>query len=213
MPIYVADKIIIRKKRIKKMLHIKYSDEIKITMKRFYETLSEKDKRRYAAIEAIKLGYGGQKYICEILNCNPDTVKAGVEEFENGISADEIRMRKPGGGKKKIIETVENIDEVFHEILKDNTAGSPMDEEIKWTNLTLVEISKAFKTKGMSVSEFIVKQLLEKHGFVERKMQKAVTMKETIDRNEQFERISGLREEYSKSKNPIISIDVKKKKQ
>lgn len=195
------------------MLLIKYSDEVKITMKRFYGTLSEKDKRRYAAIEAIKLGYGGQKYICEILNCNPDTVKLGIEEFHNGIGDDEIRMRKPGGGKKKIIETVENIDEVFHEILKHNTAGSPMDKEIKWTNLTLVEISKAFKAKGMNVSEFIAKQLLEKHGFVERKMQKAVTMKETTDRNEQFERISELREEYSKSENPIISIDVKKKKQ
>lgn len=195
------------------MLHIKYSDEIKMTMKRFYETLSEKDKRRYAAIESMKLGYGGQKYICEILSCNTDTVKKGVEEFENGIIASESRMRKPGGGKKKIIETVETIDEVFFEILKDNTAGSPMDEEIKWTNLTLVDISKAFKAKGMGISEHVVKQLLEKHGFVERKMQKAVTMKETKDRNEQFERISELREEYSKSENPIISIDVKKKRQ
>jgi len=194
------------------MLLIKYSDEVKITMKRFYGTLSEKDKRRYAAIEAIKLGYGGQKYICEILNCNTDTVKLGVEEFKNGIDDDEIRMRKPGGGKKKIIETVENIDEVFHEILKDNTAGSPIDKEIKWTNLTLVEISKAFKAKGMNVSEFVAKQLLAKHGFVVRKMQKAVTMKETTDRNEQFERISELREEYSESENTIISIDVKKKK-
>lgn len=194
------------------MLHIKYSDEIKKTMKRFYETLSEKDKRRYAAIESMKLGYGGQKYIYEILSCNPDTVKTGVEEFENGILADESTIRKPGGGKKKIIETVETIDEVFLEILKDNTAGSPMDEEIKWTNLTLVDISKAFKTKGMGVSEHVVKQLLEKHGFVERKMQKAVTMKETKDMNEQFERISELREEYSKSENPIISIDVKKKR-
>ena len=46
---------------------IKYSDKNKETMKKFYNTLSEKDRRRYAAIEALKLGYGGQKYICEIL--------------------------------------------------------------------------------------------------------------------------------------------------
>ena len=126
------------------MLHIKYSDDLKRTMKAFYETLSEKDRRRYAAIEAMKLGYGGQKYICEILGCNPDTVKTGVEELTSGISTDDDRIRKPGGGKKRIINTVENIDKVFWEILKDNTAGSPMNEEIKWTNLTLVDISKAF---------------------------------------------------------------------
>ena len=69
-----------------------------------------------------------------------------------------------------------------------------MNEEIKWTNLTRVDISKAFKEKGMNVSAHVVKQLLEKHGFVERKMQKAITMKETKDRNEQFERIQDLRD-------------------
>ena len=193
------------------MLNIKYSEEVKMTMKMFYKTLSEKDKRRYAATEAMKLGHGGQKYICKILNCNTDTVKKGVEEIKNGINTDDNRIRKPGGGKKRILKTVENIDEVFLEILKNNTAGSPMDEEIKWTNLTLVEISKAFTKKGMNISKYVVKQLLKKHGFVERKMQKAVTMKETTDRNEQFERINELKEEYTKNENPIISIDVKKR--
>ncbi|MDI9395757.1 MAG: ISAzo13 family transposase, partial [Euryarchaeota archaeon] len=108
-----------------------------------------------------------------------------------------------GGGKKKIIDTVENIDEVFFEILKNHTAGSPMDEEIKWTNLNQKEISNAFKSKGMNITPHVVKQLLKKHGFVERKMQKAVTMKDCKDRNEQFERINELKEEYSKSENPI----------
>jgi len=194
------------------VLHIKYTDEIITTMKKFYETLSEKDRRRYAALEAMRLGYGGQKYICEILGCNPDTVKSGVEELRGEILLDEERIRKPGGGKKKVMDTVENIDEVFFEILRDHTAGSPMNEEIKWTNLTRVEISKAFKERGLNISEHVVKQLLEKHNFVDRKMQKAVTMKETKDRNEQFEKIQDLRQEYEKSENPIISIDVKKKR-
>lgn len=195
----------------KKTRHITYSDDMKRTMIAFYETLSEKDRRRYAAIEAMKLGYGGQKYICDILGCNPDTVKSGVEELTNGLLTED-RIRRPGGGKKKIIETIASIDEVFFGIIKDHTAGSPMSEEIKWTNLTLVDISKAFQAKGMDISEHVVKQLLEKHGFVKRKMQKAITMKETENRNEQFERISELREEYTQSENPIISIDVKKKR-
>ena len=41
-----------------------------------------------------------------------------------------------------------------------------MDKEIKWTNLSLKEISKAFKSKGMNISSHVVKQLLKKHGFV-----------------------------------------------
>ena len=83
------------------MLRIKYTEEIVATMKKFFESLTEKDRRRYAAVEALKLGNGGQKYICEILGCDPDTVKRGTEELvENEISVDEP-IRKPGGGKKK----------------------------------------------------------------------------------------------------------------
>jgi Rhodopirellula transposase DDE domain len=193
------------------MLHINYSAEIKATMKTFYENLSEKDRRHYAAIEAMKLGYGGQKYICEVFGCNPDTVKTGVEELKKGLT-EEDRIRKTGGGNKKTIERTTNIDEVFWEILKDNTAGSPMDKELKWTNLTIVAISKAFIAKGMNISEHVVKQLLEKHGFVERKMKKTVTLKETIHRDEQFKNIQKLKQEYEQSDNPIISIDVKKKR-
>ena len=62
----------------------------------------------------------------------------------------------------------------------------------------------------MNITHHVVKQLLKKHGSVKRKMQKAVTMIDCKDRNKQFERINELKDEYSKSKNPIISIDVKK---
>jgi hypothetical protein len=194
------------------MLRTKYSAEIEKQMKAFFDSLNEKDRRRYAAIEAMKLGHGGQKYISSVLNCHFQTVMAGIDEINNGTETPEDRIRKPGGGKKKIIDTVENIDEVFFEILKDHTAGSPMDEKIRWTNLNRKEISNAFKSRGMNVTPHVVKQLLKKHGFVERKMQKTVTMKDCKDRNEQFERIHELKEEYSKNDNPIISIDVKKKK-
>ena len=88
-----------------------------------------------------------------------------------------------------------------------------MDESIKWTNLTQRDISEAFAERGLEISEHVVKQLLDKHEYVKRKMQKTVTMKETKNRNEQFEKIHELREEYEKSENPIISIDVKKKEE
>ena len=193
------------------MLRKNYPEEIEQKMRAFFETLNEKVRRRYAAIEAIKLGHGGQKYISSVLGCHPQTVMAGIDEIVNGTEIPEERIRKPGSGRKKIIETVGNIDDIFFEILKNHTAGSPMEKDIKWTNLSLKEISKAFQSKGMNISPYVVKQLLKKHGFVERKMQKAVTMKDCKDRNEQFERIHELINEYSTSKNPIISMDVKKK--
>jgi hypothetical protein len=88
-----------------------------------------------------------------------------------------------------------------------------MDSTKKWTNLKRREISKAFSERGMKVSVHVVKQLLKKHGYVKRKMQKTRTMKETKNRNEQFEKIQRLRTEYEANGNPVISIDVKKKEE
>ena len=190
-----------------------YSKETEEQMRLFYQNLSEKEKRRYAALEAGKLGYGGQKYICSLLRCSPTTLRVGREELLRGSETSDQSVRRPGGGRKKIREKIEGINELFLEIVGENTAGSPMDERIRWTNLGLKGVSKKFEEKGYNVSPHVIKQLLKKHNYVQRKMQKTKTAKEAEQRNEQFENIQGLREKYTKEDNPIISVDVKKKSQ
>jgi hypothetical protein len=189
----------------------KYTKEVEDQMKRYYGDLSEKEKRRYAALEVEKLGHGGQRYICRLLGCSPTTVRVGREEMLHGSSVPKESVRRPGGGRKKIREKIAGIDEVFLEIIKNNTAGSPMDEQVKWTNLGQKAISKAFKERGYDVSEHVVKQLLAKHKFVKRKMAKTKTVKEAADRNEQFNNINEIREKYINDGNVVISMDVKKK--
>jgi len=60
---------------------IGYSSEVERQMKCFYHSLSEKDRRRYAAVEAVKLGHGGKKYICDLLGCHFDTLIKGIDEL------------------------------------------------------------------------------------------------------------------------------------
>jgi hypothetical protein len=201
-----------KKEMMGKAVFQKYSEETEEQMKRFYRSLSEKEKRRYAAVETDKLGHGGQKYICSLLGCSPTTVRVGRAELLNGSSVHKEGIRRPGGGRKKIREKIQGIDELFLEIVEENTAGSPMDEEIKWTNLGLKGISRAFREKGCDVSEYVVKQLLKKHKYVKRKMSKTKTIKEAEQRNEQFENIKELRERYIKEGNAVVSIDGKKKR-
>ena len=90
------------------MLQERYEEKIEMTMKTFFETLSEKDRRRYAAVEALKLGNGGQQYICEILGCDPRTVRRGTVELREDFLPDD-RIRQLDGCRKKITETIENI--------------------------------------------------------------------------------------------------------
>jgi hypothetical protein len=60
---------------------IPYHPSIEQRMKKFYDTLSEKDKRRYAGVEAMKLGRGGVAYITKILGCSRKTVTKGLREL------------------------------------------------------------------------------------------------------------------------------------
>ena len=64
----------------------KYSKEIEKQMEDFYKSLSEKERRRYAGIEATKLGHGGASYISEILKCDYGTVLKGQKELKDGIN-------------------------------------------------------------------------------------------------------------------------------
>jgi hypothetical protein len=77
-----------------------YEAEVEEAMQRFYETLSEKDRRRYAAVEASKLGHGGKVYIAGLFGCDPDTVAAGARDIER-LPDDEAegRVRKKGRSK------------------------------------------------------------------------------------------------------------------
>jgi hypothetical protein len=59
-----------------------YSEEHEQQMRAFYTSLSERDKRRYAALEARKLPYGGISYLCRVLRCDPKTIGRGLAELD-----------------------------------------------------------------------------------------------------------------------------------
>ncbi len=64
---------------------IKYSAQVEEYMQLFANSLNERDRRRYAAVEAEKLGHGGLQYICELLVIDPKTVREGQEEFKKKL--------------------------------------------------------------------------------------------------------------------------------
>ena len=71
-------------------------------MRDFFVTLSEKDQRRFAALEARQLGYGGVKYVAEVLGCSRRTIERGLAELDD-LANDPAagRVRRPGAGRKK----------------------------------------------------------------------------------------------------------------
>lgn len=78
----------------------KHNPEIETQMRRFFQTLSEKDKRQYAALEARKCGHGGQKYIATVLGVSTKTIQRGLAEIDNKKPPPPDRVRRQGAGRK-----------------------------------------------------------------------------------------------------------------
>jgi len=189
-----------------------YEQTIEQHMKYVYEQLSEKDRRLYAAVEAQKLPRGGQSYLAKLFDCTPKTLRRGIEELNQParLPAKE-RIRHPGGGRPRLLDTQPELDPQFVKVLQDYTAGDPMNANLRWTNLTPAQISEQLEQQDVEASPYIVKQLLANHTYVQRKAQKRLPLGECVDRDAQFKNISALKLTYQALGYPIISIDTKKK--
>jgi hypothetical protein len=73
-----------------------YAAEVERMMRRLFGSLKENDRRRYAAIEAAKLGHGGIEYVASVLECDPKTIGAGLAELEGEDELNTGRSRKKG---------------------------------------------------------------------------------------------------------------------
>ena len=187
-----------------------YSKSIENNMKSLFDNLSERDRRMYAAVEAGKLNRGGLRYICDLLGCSGNTIQRGKEDLQqDNIMGDRIRL--PGGGRKSSFETYPDLDEVFLKVLKDHTAGDPMDEKIQWTDLSNKEIRLRIADEGIEINKNIVTDLLKRHGYSKCRMVKSKAIGSSKNRNEQFEKITELKDKYTELNQPVISMDTKKK--
>ena len=122
----------------------------------------------------------------------------------------EAASEKKGGRKKASIACTE-LEDNLREVVREHTAGDPMQEEVIWTYLSPPEIAEQLEARGTPVCAETVRDLLDEQGFVQRKAQRRLSMGATPFRNEQFEKIARLKAEYLDSDNPILSMDSKKK--
>ena len=78
-----------------------YSTEIEDQMVRFFDSLNERDRRRYAAVEAEKLGHGGVTYISQLFSCDPKTIQHGKSEMHDKDFLETQRQRKKMADAKR----------------------------------------------------------------------------------------------------------------
>src|SRR5258705_10685788 len=129
-----------------------YSHDVEQTMRAFYRSLRENDRRRYAAVEAAKLGHGGIEYIAKVLGIDPKTIRQGQRDLHDLPERPATRVRKPGGGRKRRLDQDPNIHDDFPKVTVEHTASSPTEESLIWTNLTTTEIVDLMQECGSHVT-------------------------------------------------------------
>ncbi|QDT04146.1 Rhodopirellula transposase [Rubripirellula lacrimiformis] len=189
-----------------------YSKQIEERMKNVFDSLSEKDRRRYAAIETEKLGYGGQRYISELFGCSEHAIRHGLDEIES-LPEDPLgdRQRAEGGGRKQKIDEEPEIEDQLFEIVDIHIAGSPDEPDIIWTHQSPQAIAATLTHDGTPISAPTVADWLEGQDIRRRKIEKSIAGGQSPDRDTQFQEIDRFRSLFREAGDPVFSIDTKAK--
>ena len=153
--------------------------------------LDERQSRLFLALEANALGRGGVKLIHEISGVSQTTIIRGKKELEEGITPDIGRIRRPGGGRRKLTQKHDEIKDEIEKIVADKTYGNP-ENPLTWTTKSLRNIAEKLEESGFEIKHDTVGKILKELGYSLQQNQKMLQLGEPHpDRNEQFELIEG----------------------
>ena len=185
-------------------------------IKQRYEALTpfldEKQRRLFAGAEAISYGTGGVERVAHLLAISPATVSRGVNELRNPETIETDRVRRPGGGRRPAAETDPDLLSDLEELVSPETRGDP-ESPLRWTCKSTRRLAKELENMkpGRSVSRTLVGKLLHQMGYSLQATQKTLEGTEHPDRDAQFQTINATVKEYQQKKQPVISVDSKKK--
>ena len=152
-----------------------YTPGIERMMKRLFDSLRENDRRRYAAIEATKLGHGGVEYIARLLGCDPKTIRQGRRNWKRGTTWTPDVSEKKGWPQTVDRHLPDPRGEFPEGASRPHRRRSDASRR-QVDNLSRRKIAKRLTAMGTPVSRNVVSSLLRKHGYRRRKAQKKKTM-------------------------------------
>jgi len=176
--------------------------------------LDERRRRIWAAVEANSLGYGGVAVVAKATGISYRTIKAGRKELkeslENEQELSKRRIRKKGGGRKRLLDKDSEVLNLLNALVDPTSRGDPMSP-LKWTCKSTRRLARELVARGHTISHTKVSKLLNKLGYSLQSTRKRMEGKTHPDRNAQFEFINDKVKGFQKQNQPIISVDAKKK--
>ena len=184
-------------------------------IKRKYEHLSselnERTRRYWAATEAEAIGYGGISVVCEATGMDHKTVQAGLGEITHQQEAAPAgRIRRAGGGRKKLVEKDPALTSALNELVEPAERGDP-ESPLRWTTKSTANLAEELRTHGHEISYRTVHRLLVGEEYSLQSNKKTHEGTDHPDRDAQFRFISESAKGMQTKNQPVISVDTKKK--
>ena len=179
--------------------------------------LDEKVRRRWAACEAMAIGWGGITAVAEATGLSRPTIRAGLAEVRGGASdaeedpdAERQRLRQVGGGRRRVTESDPGLLKALQALLEASTRGEPQSP-LLWTSKSTRHLAEALAQQGHQVSHHTVARLLEELHYSLQANRKTQEGSSHPDRNAPFEHINKQVQAFQKRGQPVVSVDAKKK--
>ena len=172
--------------------------------------LNEQSRRRYVAVEAQALGRGGVSLMARISGLARSTIYHGLLDIRRNISAPDDRIRHRGGGRKRKSLEDPTLEADLKGLVEPVTRGDPM-QPLLWTARSLRTLVKELARKGHRVCPTVVGELLRGMGYSLQANSKTREGAHHIDRDAQFHYINAQAKAFLARREPVISVDTKKK--
>jgi len=190
-------------------IHLQRIQEISYKYNKLQSHLHERNKRLWAATEAETIGWGGISLVHKATGLDHKTIRKGLDELaKNNIQQD--RVRTSGGGRKRLEEKDTSIIDAIDSMVDPVVRGDP-ESPLLWIAKSTYKIAEELQAQSYQVSQRTVCRILGKLGFSLQANRKTREGKDNPDRDSQFRYIATMVKQFFKSKNPVISVDTKKK--
>jgi len=184
------------------------------TLRRKYVGLrgvfTERSRRLWAATEARALGHGGIALVERATGVSRSTISRGIRELETGEGLETGRTRRSGGGRKRTTEKDDKLLVDLEALVEPTASGDPMSP-LRWTSKSVRHLSEELQAMGHDVSHRLVANLLHECGYSLQANRKTREGSSHPDRNAQFHYINDKVRRLQKRRQPVISVDTKKK--
>ena len=175
--------------------------------------MDERMRRQWAAAEARELGRGGVTAVARATGLSRTTITAGCHELELPVKQreqDAARVRRPGGGRRRLAETDPELLTALEALVEPATRGDP-ESPLRWTCKSTAKLAAELARQQHPVSDRTVAALLIQAGYSLQANRKTREGASHPDRNAQFEYLNASVKRFDRRGQPAISVDTKKK--